>query len=321
MPPQPCASTVAIYSHSHLDSIPMEVLDQIVPFLDAKSLITLCHTLTRLKYISHAIYKVGSTFNMGLEYLWPDFWFPVKLRETKTIPKKKLPTCHPIKLSRHQNRDIALLTRLVSLYGGTIKVQAHSIEYLDSIRRLLPKTIDLYCGVGQYSLYSKYEGTDSFESILVKLSKRNVLIRKVDVPYRVGGDETESYLDLPECKASLQSITSMRCLFLGGYNRFLKNQLLDFQQLMQVEVDGDDDYRIPGETFDDFLDIAAKHGSLKRVVFESIEKLRENYDSPFIANARNLKEGLEKIGWTCSDGVGDIYGNACVIWEKQRAIF
>ncbi|KAJ3029572.1 UNVERIFIED_CONTAM: hypothetical protein HDU68_011786 [Siphonaria sp. JEL0065] len=313
-------ASAAILSFSPLESIATEVLDQVVPFLDPKSLLTLCHALPRLKHISEAIYNIGSIFKMSLEYLWPDFWFPAEFTAATDIGKKTLPRL-PITPSSGQIHYIAALAKLVTLYGGSIKIQAYSLEYLESIGALLPKAIHLYCAAAYHNTYTNYHGISPYESILKTLKKWNLQIEKLDVPYTE--DSETAYLDCAEFKNISQSVVSLRCFIFGDGTPFPSKQLLEYKKLSRIEFDGDDGYEIPKNILSDCLEVVANHSALKCIVFENISAVQqystEDYDSEFLENARSFKDELKKVGWTCYDGVGDIYGNACVVWEKANA--
>ncbi|TPX46258.1 hypothetical protein CcCBS67573_g10326, partial [Chytriomyces confervae] len=60
-----------------LESLPIEIIDTIVPLLDINSLFNLCHCLPYLKPLSKAIYDVskirGCTVDAAECFVWPAF--------------------------------------------------------------------------------------------------------------------------------------------------------------------------------------------------------------------------------------------------------
>ncbi|KAJ3017997.1 UNVERIFIED_CONTAM: hypothetical protein HDU68_011381 [Siphonaria sp. JEL0065] len=145
---------------------PQELLDRIVKVTDCVSIISLCHAIPSLKHISQAIYDIGTSSGMKMDMLWPDFYLPCQFYNIPEIGKGKLPA-RPIILCQPDLIKAKELCRIVSRYGGVVKVQAHSIEYWNNVSCILPKTIDIYVGPDPYGFefYSDYVGRNSYESI------------------------------------------------------------------------------------------------------------------------------------------------------------
>ncbi|KAJ3406848.1 hypothetical protein HDU80_010245 [Chytriomyces hyalinus] len=115
-----------------LETMPPEVLDCIVQFVDAESIIPLCHSLPSCKYISTAMFDFAQRF--PLEYytpseLWPDMYLPM-IQNTHS----KM-TDFPI---QHMHAT-QVYSRIIQKYGGNIHVPCSKnvLIYLNALPDVL----------------------------------------------------------------------------------------------------------------------------------------------------------------------------------------
>ncbi|ORY53413.1 hypothetical protein BCR33DRAFT_760870 [Rhizoclosmatium globosum] len=134
-----------------IQSLPPEILDRIVSYTDASSIIPLCHCLPQYLPLSKAIYDVGTAFPgfySGPTLLWPILEFPSGSIEKAEHPPTdendvfnydddfipmEIPVRHVLKLF--------LLTRQLDRYGGGASIIPFSVEHLESVAPLLPKLV------------------------------------------------------------------------------------------------------------------------------------------------------------------------------------
>ncbi|KAJ3021984.1 UNVERIFIED_CONTAM: hypothetical protein HDU68_009365 [Siphonaria sp. JEL0065] len=296
-----------------LDTLPRELLDQIVSHLDSKSIFPLCHAIPSLKHISETIYKVGAAFKMPVSALWSEIYLPAAFSKLSSVMNKRLPQ-HPCIISSKSELDtVGELVKLVTRYGGVVKVQVYSLEYLKSIEPILPRQIDLYVALGNASdWYYFYEGLDPFESILESLPDSRK-VRMLDIPYIDADDddhEGPAYLDMPQVFKVAVTAQILRCF---SCLDFPFHRLSEFPNLRQLEFDS---FRIEEMDMDVCLNELQKNKGLCKISFENI---RQNRDSDCLDTVREVR-GLNKAGWTWRESVGEIYGNFCVVWERVGSV-
>ncbi|KAJ3028369.1 UNVERIFIED_CONTAM: hypothetical protein HDU68_001835 [Siphonaria sp. JEL0065] len=303
-------------SQSRLQSLPQELLDQIASYMDSKSILPLCHAVPSLKHISKAIFDVGATFIMPIDWLWPEFQLPVQFHDVPDqLGIKRLPLS-PLGLTSARNRwKVETLLNLITQYDGVAKVQIHSFEYFDSIVDLLPNTIDL-CIAGSVndSAFLTYKGQDPYESVLRLFCIQNpprkrLKIRRLDVPCFFFGTDYLQHENVVDIAKRVQILR----IFGISENNVL--QILDFPQLQQLELDADQE--TSHEKIHECLTLVTRHGSLKRVTFEYFT-LEEEETRRKVLESIMWKFDLEKIGWMCFESVGPIYKNPCVVWERKK---
>ncbi|KAI9331742.1 hypothetical protein BDR26DRAFT_869974, partial [Obelidium mucronatum] len=196
-----------------LQIVPPEVLDRIVCFIDSETILPFCHAIPSYKHISKAIYDVGTAFPGyydGPTLLWPNFEFPcgsLEKNETETnsddgfsdvydYEDEHIPTDIPM---RHILK-IYSLTKLLTRYGGSATIVPSSLEYLDNILPLLPKTVYVQENPQEYP----FEG-DSFSAYLEKLGEAKSYIKMLHIP-RVfeGYDDHEEMEQIAEALLKLE---------------------------------------------------------------------------------------------------------------------
>ncbi|KAJ3230755.1 hypothetical protein HDU77_001247, partial [Chytriomyces hyalinus] len=119
---QPASCPGSITRSASLETMPPEILDRIVRFVDGKSILPLCHSMPYDKYISAAMFHFGHRFPheryTPLE-LWPDKYFP---------------------MCRVQRMHAAgMYARIVSKLGGNVHVPCSKnvLKYLGALRDVL----------------------------------------------------------------------------------------------------------------------------------------------------------------------------------------
>ncbi|KAI9353549.1 hypothetical protein BDR26DRAFT_848774 [Obelidium mucronatum] len=291
-----------IAARPFIGSLPPEILDRIVTYMDSANIMTLCHAVPSLKYISQAIFDVGTAFDMDIEYLFPEFWFPIRFKVNTDIQRGEIPGA-PLELVGDDREKVALLARLVTRHGGISKVQAHSVEYTRSVSRLLPSMIDVYmetCDV--FGCAENFRGVDSYEAILVAFLETGVGIRRLDIP-QVAPGET-GYMNRPEFLAIAANVEQLR-----SFTFFPSIFLLSCPLLVSIEFNCSS---FESYSFSMLLELLPNHPSLLRVVFEAM------LNSKTLEPALLLIEKLGKVGWNCSRGSGEFFGWNCVVWEKKE---
>ncbi|KAJ3014199.1 UNVERIFIED_CONTAM: hypothetical protein HDU68_000389 [Siphonaria sp. JEL0065] len=206
--------------------LPFEIWEQIASNTDCTTIVPLSHAIPCLKHISKALYDVGASFKMSVDWLWPNMYLPVLFRKASSMGLKTLP--YDILDSRcifDEKRDeekedkeeknnsvqnkppttVQTLTKLVTRHGGVVKVMAHSVAYFDSIQPFLPKTIDVYIPASQNGdLYDVFVASEdeSYGIILETITQQyNHKIRSLDLPFE-DDDGTDCLVDSLVLKAA-----------------------------------------------------------------------------------------------------------------------
>ncbi|KAJ3377421.1 hypothetical protein HDU80_003287 [Chytriomyces hyalinus] len=113
---QPAARTGSVTRPAALGTMPTEILDQIVQFVDGESILPLCHALPYFKYISTAMFEFAHRFSFEhytLSRLWPDMHLPkYQTRESRAA------NCFPVK----HLHAAGVYSRIVSKNGGNVHV-------------------------------------------------------------------------------------------------------------------------------------------------------------------------------------------------------
>ncbi|KAI8820602.1 hypothetical protein BJ741DRAFT_638426 [Chytriomyces cf. hyalinus JEL632] len=111
--PAPCHGSIT--RSASFETMPPEILDRILQFVDDKSILSLCHSMPYYKYISAAMFDFVYRFpkeNYKLDELWLDLHFPLVLNDkTKT-------TDFPL---QHLHAA-GVYSRIVSKNGGDVHV-------------------------------------------------------------------------------------------------------------------------------------------------------------------------------------------------------
>ncbi|KAJ3017356.1 UNVERIFIED_CONTAM: hypothetical protein HDU68_011739, partial [Siphonaria sp. JEL0065] len=289
-------------------TFPTEILDEIVCHLDATTLFNLCHALPRLKYISEVIFEIGSKFNMPLDTLWPEMWFPVKLNKVPSLGTGLLPA-EPIMFGQEDSQALGVLVKLITRHRGSVTVPIHTSEYANLVLPLLPKTIKLHLCVLEAWTFGDFDGlTEEYLSFLTILFNSGISFSRIDVPHFAYEDL--HILEDPDFLKCVQGVRSMRFF---GQDQVPVNAFLEFKSLEWLQTDFCSDNIF---SFPNFLDVLRKHPTLTRVDFENLNQFGEDEDIA-LARVFGVKE-MDKIGWECVDDVGEIYGNPCVSWLKKN---
>ncbi|KAI9326737.1 hypothetical protein BDR26DRAFT_876740 [Obelidium mucronatum] len=301
------------HAKPNLQTLPKEILDMIIPYLPGLSLVRICHTVPKLKYISKILHDAGTELNTSINDLYPEFWLPCNYMDAPSTRKQRLPQPGPLPITNPT--ALAPLAKLLNLYNGVAKVQADTVEYAMQIIPYLPKIIDIYYAPGAWDMYLEYTGTDSYLSILQTFRKEyKGKIRTIDIPCVFEGNE---HWDNSDFLDAIKDVSHLRCFNFGGPNDSMIT-LLEFTQLIQVEFCGDDGFGGYSDPIDGlFKTVVSKHTTLRSVIFErATADVRFEGSDIFLGNARSYSMQLEQIAWTCLDGIGSVYGNDCVIWQK-----
>ncbi|ORY36554.1 hypothetical protein BCR33DRAFT_855275 [Rhizoclosmatium globosum] len=121
-----------ILSGLSLESLPEVILDRIASFVDADSIISLCHAVPYYKYISKSICDLGlATIDdeeLYVESLWPTFEFPSDLAALR-------------------NSQLYFLNyvRLLKKHSLTISLEVHELEYLNEVGPFLTPSVSVSC--------------------------------------------------------------------------------------------------------------------------------------------------------------------------------
>ncbi|ORY52598.1 hypothetical protein BCR33DRAFT_711871 [Rhizoclosmatium globosum] len=286
---------------SSAQNLPNELWDAIVPYVEAKTLIALCHALPQLRHISKAIYDVGSCLRLKVDRLWPVFWVPVIKRDEdgRTLAPVIIPT-------QHQNK-IRILSSMLSRYNGAARVLIYSVPYIRTLTPLLPKTIELYLDPGINGKYSEYFGIDPIQNIVSTLSDSSIWIRYIEFPF----EPTPAF---SEMKALLRhQPIKVRSFVLGLLTE--PDIASGFRLLANVNtMELDVGY---WEEDDQYLAALALVNQCfwKRIVFEQ-------FDSDYCEYIDRFRDanGLDMGKWNVYEkDAGPIYGLRCVVWERKRS--
>ncbi|ORY52613.1 hypothetical protein BCR33DRAFT_711879 [Rhizoclosmatium globosum] len=293
--------SMAVY---YIQNIPLEILDQIIPFLDAKTLVSVCHAIPALKHISYIMHKVGTSLSLSLNRIWPTFWLPVEWHSYSDQPDLLLPGA-PITLSPEQLENVGELMRLISIYGGVVKFQAHSLEYTEALLPHLPRSLEVYIGGEAASnMYCGYMGIDPYFKVLELLAEQGIRFRQLDTPWRFGAESTRTLWK--EFKAPF-----LRCF---GVEWVPTEVLQECVHLRQIEFDIDDND--DKESFDKLMQVLSKISHLERLSFEIGEPKETWLDK---LQGFQDEEQLEKLGWKSSElEHGPIYGHTTIVWTRTQ---
>ncbi|TPX54850.1 hypothetical protein CcCBS67573_g09525 [Chytriomyces confervae] len=134
---EPSACLGPITRSAAFETMPPEILDRIVQFVDGKSIQSLCHAIPYCKYISTAMFDFAHRFpkeRYTPSKLWPDMYFP-KFKNTES---KK--TDFPI---QHMHAA-GVYSRIISKHGGNVLVPCSKdvFNYLGA----LPEVLSVFPG-------------------------------------------------------------------------------------------------------------------------------------------------------------------------------
>ncbi|KAJ3296532.1 hypothetical protein HDU79_006368 [Rhizoclosmatium sp. JEL0117] len=296
-------------SDLELAFMPQEIIDLLIPYLtNPRTLINFCHALyPRLSHVSRAMYNVGTELGLPPQRVWPDFWFPVTFKHDP-YSGLSLPTVSldnpPLGIDTRPAREaVTRMVDLVNRYGGAGKLPIVSKAYIESVSSILPKRIDLYVGMmsGAVSEF-RYQG-EGYSDIVQAYARCGVQIRNLEVPYTVDMERMDVLKGLGISEV-VDRVRVLRCFLASKLTwlRLMENSV--YLEAIEFETCFNDSIEFGAVV--DFIICAAKP-NLRRITFE--DRMQEQ-----VKEAR--RGGLSKIGWTCEDGIGPIYGRGCVVWKK-----
>ncbi|KAI8830470.1 hypothetical protein BJ741DRAFT_619572 [Chytriomyces cf. hyalinus JEL632] len=165
-------------SRVSLGSMPIEILDMILCYVDTHSILKLCHALPYYKHISHAMHSVARLFPTHFFSplkLWPDFELPLAGHEPgqvhwydgafimTEIPSSALDA-------------IRVYGQIVCKYVGTVSVLLVSDVVINNVLGALPTDITLLRKPVEFGPVEK------FDVILELLVKENKIVRELYYP-------------------------------------------------------------------------------------------------------------------------------------------
>ncbi|KAJ3221183.1 hypothetical protein HDU81_010827 [Chytriomyces hyalinus] len=112
---EPTASPESITRSAALGTMPAEILDRIVQFVDDESIMPLCHAMPYYKYISAAMFDFALRFPDEYDTpseLWPDLFLPRIQNSESVLTDFQIQNVHAI----------GVYSRIVSKHGGTVNV-------------------------------------------------------------------------------------------------------------------------------------------------------------------------------------------------------
>ncbi|KAJ3070529.1 hypothetical protein HDU98_006479 [Podochytrium sp. JEL0797] len=332
------SSTVQITGPPSLTSLPPEILDRIVSFIDSDSIMQFCHSMPQLSHISKAIFEVGSAFPgfySGPTLLWPDLEFPVGSLEKAEreldsededadifdYDDEYAPTEIPV---RHILK-IYTLSKILSRYNGSAVIVPSSVEYLDNLAPLLPKNIF----IGENPEELPYN--ENFSDYLTKLVEIKTCIRMLHVP-RVfqGYDDHEEMVLVAELLKSLPDLRGLAFstevpdeivdvlpeleklgeLHVGQMDRFPAEILPRCERLTHLCFMGVE--KVEESVLDALLDVLPECEFLREVKFQSFALMTEDLEALVLR-----KERLMTIGWR--DGPVDVEDLSLgSIWKRDK---
>ncbi|KAJ3076327.1 hypothetical protein HDU98_004311 [Podochytrium sp. JEL0797] len=224
---------------------------------------------------------------MSLHELWPDLTLLTNDQDAP-IP---IPTAHLSLLQTHSH--------LFARFGGVFRIPMHSISYTRSILPVLTKTVDLISPDR-----GTHRGLDSILSILAFVIQSGHSIRQLDIPYALAEDEFEAIL-------SLGNVKRLNCFRFDDLIPFHAFQSSPALREAVFEVFDGTNAALWELGIQRFLQVLPRT-RLRRVSFECYDRLHAPYLGLFC-----LGEVLAGLGWTAKDGKGDLYDQACVVWERR----
>ncbi|KAJ3223611.1 hypothetical protein HDU78_011244, partial [Chytriomyces hyalinus] len=119
--PTPCQGSIA--RAAAFETMPPEILDRIVQFVDDESILPLCHSMPYYKYISAAMFDFAHRFpdeDYGLYQLWPNMQLTAELNETDfPIQHLHAAAVYARIISKHDGRIHVPCSKNVLNYLGT----------------------------------------------------------------------------------------------------------------------------------------------------------------------------------------------------------
>ncbi|KAI9353556.1 hypothetical protein BDR26DRAFT_890041 [Obelidium mucronatum] len=309
------------------ESLPPEAMSRIVCYTTSETILPLCQAIPSLHKLRSAIIETARAFPfLGISRIWPTFWFPVEFHQVNNNPcpsndttALKGPPGPPLFLSSRDLSVIANLTRLLTRYNGVAKVQAYSIQHLESMTDLLPRVIDLYIGAESADEYFRVPAAisttnrrnDSYLDILtwienlqnqqlqqVKHTVKTLAIRMLDLPSM---ENTGDMLAIAESNVGRQA-EFWRCFDPSQFDEEVADRLEEFQNLKGIEFRFDLEMNCSRKVIDKLPFMK----NLKRVSFEVLDE-----------GGYQWIEELGAIGWKVRFGECDsFFGSPCVVWEK-----
>ncbi|KAJ3248406.1 hypothetical protein HDU78_000568 [Chytriomyces hyalinus] len=166
-------------SHVSLSSMPSEILDLILCYMDANSIMNACHSLPYYKHISHAMHSMALMFPTHYRNpskLWPDFELPMAevIDSDETDSDDGLFTLTEI--PSNSLHAIHGYGRLISKYGGAVLVLPVSEVVVNNLLGVLPTVITLL------EMPEEFGPVDRFDVILQQVLKEKKVVRELYFP-------------------------------------------------------------------------------------------------------------------------------------------
>ncbi|KAJ3257962.1 hypothetical protein HDU77_002496 [Chytriomyces hyalinus] len=125
---KPAPRQISITCSPAFETMPPEILDRVVQFVDADSILPLCHSMPYYKYISTAMFDYARRFpnECYTPYeLWPNMYLPMILTPESNIIDFPVKHVHAA----------AVYSRIISKHGGEINVPCSKnvLNYLGAL--------------------------------------------------------------------------------------------------------------------------------------------------------------------------------------------
>ncbi|ORY53441.1 hypothetical protein BCR33DRAFT_710872 [Rhizoclosmatium globosum] len=172
-------------ARNSLQNLPTEILNLIVCYMDHVSIFPLCHALQELKYISASIFRVSKAFKeRDIEKLWPKFEFPTIKQPGFGYNLVGVTRPAPIEVPARHLLKVLDLSKLLTKFEGSAHICPPSVEYLDSIKGLLPKNIHV-------TLYGdSWAPEDSTQNRLERLCSFGRNVKSLTFPVEMSMNES-----------------------------------------------------------------------------------------------------------------------------------
>ncbi|KAJ3023589.1 UNVERIFIED_CONTAM: hypothetical protein HDU68_008547 [Siphonaria sp. JEL0065] len=180
-PEEPVIPATVIKREVKITSLPRELLDKILPYLDSESIMPLCHSIRHFKPISEAIHDIQVAFKTDVTDIWPEFYFP---RVVNMEPHQSKASA-PLEIIPKHLFKVFRISNLLTKYGGSATILPGSQEYISNISTLLPSRINIHSptDAAEYT----YEGRfDLFMKSLTTI-KPKPLINLFEFPTKFDG--------------------------------------------------------------------------------------------------------------------------------------
>ncbi|KAI9326712.1 hypothetical protein BDR26DRAFT_924240 [Obelidium mucronatum] len=304
----------------NLASLPREILDKIVRFIDSQSILPLCHAIKRLKPISEAIHDVQKTFKSHISDVWPDFYFPRDSSSTNYAT--------PLEIQLHDMFKVFRLSTFLTKYNRCAIVLPGTPSHMTNISTLLPSRIIIHSPT-DVAEYSYPHRLDLFLKSLTLIKPKPPIIQQFEFPSQFDGSSTPNGLILQTITEYLSKLFIEELSFFGNIPLQIARNLHRIKGLSIVAVED------AGLDFPVW--ILKKCTRLRKLVFEfpnfSISKLQTLVAAlPFALGLEEIhfrfmdscKDELTQISRTCLDRIGwsvevGVYQETqFLVWIKKK---